>query len=113
MEGKPERSSDIKVLAPMQLLNQVVKKEEEMMTIQPYLKILTMQLQTMEIDGKTENKQHREKPTTQIEEMINQPVGARAARCHRQRRLESTCEIDWQQDIVPRRQPGTKGTPRR
>ena len=68
----------------------VVKTEEEMTTIQPHLKIRMMQLQMMEIDEKTENEQHREKPTTQVEETINQPVGARAARCHRQQRLQST-----------------------
>ena len=109
MKGKPAISSDSKVLTPM-LAHPVVKKEEEMTTIQPHLKILMMQLQMMEID-KTENEQHREKPTMQIEEKINQPVGARAAHCHRQQRLESTCEIDWQQDIVPGQQPGTRRNP--
>ena len=65
MKSKPARSSYSEELAPM-LAHPIFKKEEEMTTMQPHLKIL-MTLQMMEIDEKTQNEQHQEKLATQVE----------------------------------------------
>ena len=62
------RSSDIQVLTRMLLLSRVAKKEEEMTTM-PHRKIL---MRTLAINENKENEQHREKPTSQVEETSNQ-----------------------------------------
>ena len=92
----------------------MIEKEEEMtMTMQ--MRPLQWALQAMHHpmqmrNDRPEREQHQEKVTMQLEAM-SRPAEVQAAHCHRQRHLESTCEIEPQRDTLPRRQPEIKEMP--